>query len=1046
MILSNDKRNEALRLDEKRHVEEPFLKQLEDLGWTVIRLEQRQEPKQSYRENFGQVVLEPKLKEALLKINPFLRGEQIDEVVRRITDFPQKNLIENNRRVLHYLLENTTVSINHQTGAPSPTVRLIDFKNRENNSFIAISQFKVKVTGTEHHIIPDITLFLNGLPIVVIECKSPKVKEPTAEAIDQLLRYSQQRGEGPEGSAELFYYNQFVVASCRQQAKFGTITTHIEKHFFRWTDPYPMKLEELPNEGTAPNDQQRLVAGMCSKNNLLDLIQSYVIFSTDEKGRTIKVVGRYQQFRAVKLTIKRLLAGKNQRERSGIIWHTQGSGKSLTMMFMVREMRQCLELADWKVVFVTDRTQLQDQLSTTSISIGQTVKLADSIAKLKDLIRNDSPDLVMAMMQKFQERDLQEVFPELNPSPHILLMIDEAHRSQYQLLGANLDRAMPNAARVAYTGTPIDKTEKTFGDYIDKYTMRQSISDGTTLEIVYEGRTHNAEVADKPGMDKRFVDVFSDYNLAERLQILGFGSRDAYLEAEATIQAKAQDIVNHYVQFVFSGGFKAQVVSTSREAASRYKKFLDEALKAKIAELEKHNPLCINLDMLKALETAVVISGDHNDKPHIKAFTDEAYHRRSIRRFKLPFDAEEKEGEESYDGRVGIIIVNNMLLTGFDAPIEQVLYLDKVVTDHNLLQTIARVNRVGDENKEEGFVVDYVGIGHHIKRALAGYDEREQQEILDALKQTEDDINELIQANRELWDFLKKYGLKDFSDPDAFFDLFYDEDVRFEYILKFKRLTTAFNIVLPRKEALDYFKDYQSFCEINELAHRHFRDARLSMRGIPPKLRAITDEFLKSKGITQKIAPISILDSEFQKEVNVRKRSKTKAAEVEHAIRHFIDANIDEDPALFTSFAAELERILQEFKDNWDRIFDELEKLRQRILAKEKEQAYGLDRKKQMPIFRLVRAELFDNRDLAEDEIGLCVNLTQHVFNLISTEVRTVGFWNSIPAQNRLKGELQHLMLSEDFSKYPNMISKWRPLISRLMEWARENHRVITRQ
>ena len=217
------------------------------------------------------------------------------------------------------------------------------------------------------------------------------------------------------------------------------------------------------------------------------------------------------------------------------------------------------------------------------------------------------------------------------------------------------------------------------------------------------------------------------------------------------------------------------------------------------------------------------------------------------------------------------------------------------------------------------------------------------------------------------------------------------------------------------------------------------------MKGIPPKLRAITDDFLKSRCVTQKIAPISILDADFQKDVKARTRSKTKAAEVEHAIRHFIDLNLDEDPELFASFAAELERILQEFKNNWDRIYDQLEKLRQKILAKEKEQTYGLDRKKQMPIYRMLRSELFENRTLNEDEIAQAVDLTQNLFNQIVQEVRSAGFWSSTPAQNRLKAELQHLMLSERFSGYPNMLAKWRPLVSRLMEWARENHGTIIR-
>src|SRR5439155_9497706 len=469
------------------------------------------------------------------------------------------------------------------------------------------------------HIIPDIVLFLNGLPVVVIECKSPKVKEPIPEAIDQLLRYSEQRGAKGEGSATLFYYNQFLITTCRQEAKFGTITTHSEKYFYRWADPFPRTLNDLEHGSSSPNDQQRLVAGMLDRDNLLDIIRTFTLFSTNDKGEIIKVVGRYQQFRAVKLAIKRLLEGTTPRERSGIVWHTQGSGKSLTMMFMVREMYRHPSLSNWKVVFVTDRTQLEDQLAETSQSIGFSVKVADSIKRLKELLATDSSDLVMAMIHKFREVDLKETFPQLNGSPNILVMTDEAHRSQYSLLGANLDKGIPNSARIGYTGTPIDKTERVFGDYIDKYTMRQSIEDGVTLEIVYEGRTHNAEVPDQEGMDTAFQDVFSDYNIQQRLQILGYGSRDAYLEAKPTIEAKARDMVAHYVTHVFPNGYKAQVVATSREAAVRYKGFVDGALADTITELEKANPEQIDIARLKSLKTDVVISGSHNDELHLKA-------------------------------------------------------------------------------------------------------------------------------------------------------------------------------------------------------------------------------------------------------------------------------------------------------------------------------------------------------------------------------------------------------------------------------------------
>jgi len=1063
MILSNDNKyrgnlGSTLKLDEYNHVEKTFMQQLKELGWNkgenqVLELKMQDSPEKSFRTSFSDVILQPKLRQALKKINPFLTQPQIDETVRKISTFDKNSLIENNQFVLSKLLQNTTVSKNEQTGELSPTVRYIDFKNLENNILTAISQFKVSVTGTDHHIIPDIVLFVNGLPLVVIEAKSSKVKEPIPEAIDQLMRYSEQRGDTGEGNKELFFYNQFLITTCRTEAKFGTITTHIEKYFYRWTDPYPKDVNDLQHGKSSPNDQQRLVAGMLEPRNLLDIIQVFTVFKTDNKGKKIKIVGRYQQFRAVKLATKKLIEGKNPTERGGIIWHTQGSGKSLTMMFMVREMKLHAHLMPWKIIFVTDRTQLEEQLSETGNSIGFAIKTANFInpkipsngKSLKELLSNDNSDMVMAMIHKFQENDELhglELFPELNTSHQVLIMIDEAHRSQYSILGANLRRALPNATHIAYSGTPTDRTEQVYKDYIDKYTMRQSIKDGVTLEIVYEGFTHNAEVEDKKGMDKKFEDVFSDYDLTERLQILGFGSRDAYLDNINTIREKAKKMIDHYVEQIFSGGFKAQVVANSRIAAVRYKAAIDEALKKKIAELDENNIMNLKseqIELLKQLEAAVVISGSHNDAVEIKAYTNNQYHKRSIKRFKLPF-GEKDEEDNSINGNVGIVIVNNMLLTGFDAPIEQVLYLDRVIIAHNLLQAIARVNRVGPEGKDNGFVVDFVGVGHHLKRALDTYAKKELKEIIDCISDDEAELNELIKAHNDIWDFLKKQGLEDLTDSDAFFDIFYDEDIRFEYIELYKKLTSCFNTVLPRREALEFLHDWKAFTEINALANKHFRDGRFSMKGIPPKLRNIADEYLISKGIEQKVAPISIMADDFQKHVKTRKREKTKAAEVEHAIRHYLNINIDEDPELFASFAEALEEILKNFKGNWKAIYEELEKLREKIKNREKEETFGLDRKKQMPFFRIFKSELYENKDLSEDEIDQNVNLTQHVFNLVSREIRLAGFWDSTPAQAKLKAELQKLLLSPDFNKLPNIIIRKNELISRIMELAKTNH------
>lgn len=1085
------KPNTENRLDERNHVEKPLLSQLQGLGWEIIDLaDEKQAPADTFRETYTEVVMLPILREQITRINPWLEDDQTEDVIKQLTaSFPGTSLIENNRHLLHLLLENTSVSENRKTGEKSPTVRFIDFKNPENNRFIAVCQFKVRILGTEHHIIPDIVLFLNGIPVVVIECKSPRVKDAIPEAIDQMLRYSEQRGARGEGSAPLFYYNQFVIATCRQEAKFGTISTHTEKYFYRWADPYPRTLNDLEHGTGSPNDQQRLVAGMLDKENLLSLIRTFTLFSTNDAGQMIKIVGRYQQFRAVKLAVKRLLEGKNPRERSGIVWHTQGSGKSLTMMFMVREMYLHPELASWKIVFITDRTQLEDQLNETSGSIGFTVNVADSIKNLKRLLETDTSDLVMAMIHKFRETDLKETFPELNISPNILVMTDEAHRSQYKMLAANLDKAIPNAAKIGYTGTPIDKTEKVFGDYIDKYTMRQSIEDGVTLEIVYEGRTHNAEVTDQEAMDDAFADVFSDYNLNERLDIIGFGTRNAYLEAESTIRAKARDMVDHYLTHVYPNGYKAQVVATSREAAVRYKFYLDAAIAEKAAEYEQAHPNGIGqiitpvypngynaqggatlreatlryetpptaaisenlakynaanpneneLEQRKKLQTDVIISGSHNDLPHLKEYSDKSRHERSIKSFKMDFGGE----DEGITGDMAILIVNNMLITGFDAPIEQVMYLDKVIKDHNLLQAIARVNRIGGETKEKGFVVDYVGIGHHLKEAIGAYDEREQKEIIDAFSFPEEEIRNLEGSYAEIMNLLKNNGLTDLTDYDAVFDAFYNEDIRFEYMQAFRKFTRCLDLVYPSRKAIDYVNDYNALVMINHLAGKHFRDERLSMKGIPPKLRAITDTYLTSKGIQQKVQPVSILDEDFQKVVEGHSRKKTKAAEIEHAIRHHIDVELNDDPDLQASFAEALSQIFQDFRDNWDRIYEELEKLRERIINASKEETYGLHRKKQMPLFRSLKRELYDKKDVTEEEISVLVDLTQNIYLVVERELKLTGFWESIPARNRLKAEIQSTLLKPEYVKIPGMIQNWQPLVSRIMEIAEKNNDII---
>ena len=1006
-------------LDEEHYVENPFLAQLRRLGWRIYRqnkdnpedvkeilsFNSRGEPvygdSLKFRESFREVLLEDVLRESIKRINPWIEDDQISEVVMRITTPAANSMLEANREIHELLLESTSVSENRKTGERSPTVRYIDFQNPENNSFIAISQFKVNIPGTEKHIIPDIVLFVNGFPLVVVECKSPAIADPITEAIIQLMRYSNRRGV-KEGNEKLFWYNLFMVATSNQVAKYGTITSEYE-HFVEWKDPYPYTLSDISPDRSVTS-QQVLIQGMLTRENLLDILHTFTLFKEDPRGGIIKIVPRYQQFRAVKKIIRRIKEGRTPEERGGIVWHTQGSGKSITMMFTVRAMYHDPELRGFKIVFITDRKDLEKQLNETSRSVGFTVNLANSIEELKELLRTDTPDLVMGMIHKFQDRELKREFPVLNTSPNILIMIDEAHRTQYKLLGANLRRALPNATKIAFTGTPIEKTEKTFGDYIDKYSIRQAVEDGVTVEIVYEGRTHKAEISDEEAANVRFEDVFSMLDAEQKSKIMGRYTWRAYLEDEDVIRDKARDMIDHYVTHVFPNGFKAQVVAVSRLAAIRYKKALEDALKEKIEELKRNNPSRIDIDLLEKLKVGVVISGLPNDQPEYHPYTNTTEHEKIIKSFKLPFD---KTDDSGISGEVGILVVQSMLITGFDAPIEQVMYLDNVIKEHNLLQAIARVNRVY-KNKSCGFVVDYVGVLKHLREALAIYADEDIEEITQVVKDKARSIDELKFIHNLINDFFKNHEIGDWINKlDECIDLLVDEEVRNEFITLVRRFNRAMDAVLPDPEALKYINDLKILSFIKESARNRYRDDKLSIKDASRKIREIVEEYLISQGVDPKIPPTPLFSDEFIKGVKRKKSSRARAEELKYAIIEYIEKHYDEDPEFYERFSDRLKRILEEYKENWEYLASELEKLREAMKrGREAEETFGFDPRKEMPFFGLLKQEICGKKSfekLNKEEIGLLVNLTRDVIEIIRREIQVVDFWENYTKQKRLK-------------------------------------------
>jgi type I restriction enzyme R subunit len=619
-------------------------------------------------------------------------------------------------------------------------------------------------------------------------------------------------------------------------------------------------------------------------------------------------------------------------------------------------------------------------------------------------------------------------------------MIDEAHRTQYKLLGANLRKALPNSIKIAFTGTPIEKTELTFGEYIDKYGIRQSVNDGVTVEIVYEGRAHSAELSNEKAANAKFEEVFKYVDNEERRLILGRYTWQAYLEAEEVIKDKAKDMIEHYIKHVFPNKFKAQVVAVSRLAAVRYKKALEEALKEKIEELEKSNPDKVDLDTLKKLKVAVIISSSENDDPSIykKEYTDKHEQDKNIKSFKMPFD---KVDESGISGDVGFIVVNEMLITGFDAPIEQVMYLDNVIRDHNLLQAIARVNRVY-KNKSCGFVVDYVGVLNNLKESLAIYADEDIEEISQVVVNISKSKDELKYTHSQIEEFFRKYGIKSWRENiEECIDLLVDEEIRNEFIALVRRFNRAMDKVLPEPEALKYLEDLKIISFIKESARNRYRDEKLSIRDASNKIREIVDEYLISKGINPKIPPLPLLSDEFISKVKNEKSPKAIAEELKYAIKEHIEKHFEEDPEFYERFSDELNRVLEEYKERWELLVQELEKIRNAIKrGREAEKTFGFDPRTEMPFFGLLKQMIFGKEipidQLKEDDINLLVGLTQDVIEIIKNEIKLVDFWENYTKQKRLKSHIISKILVPKSKEKHLIFEKRNEIAQRLLELA----------
>ena len=1062
------------------------------LGWEHIKANHLAAiPEQ--RDDYHEVLLIPRLQRQLREINlddngqPWLDERRINQAISQLQNLGPGKLMEKNETLTKLLL--TGVKVEGLTGKQI-TINLIDFDHPERNDFLAISQFRIDppgVKGPKGHYRPDIILFVNGIPLVVIECKAPGA-DMLKSGIQDLLKYSNQRHSLlPEGIERLFHYNQLMISCTSGRAVVGTVGSQ-PKHYLEWKDTSPFdsnfiaqvlditnptlpeeelissasnyllpessptkegetlaavksgeKLEDLIDPSKL-NRRQQLIAGMLHPTNLLDILRHYILFTT-KHNRRIKIVPRYQQFRGVSKAVDRLLHGKtktqhgSEDQRGGIIWHYQGSGKSLDMVFILRKLRTIPQLQQFKAVIVTDRTDLEEQLQQTATLSGQTLQVATSIKDLAKKLRQTGPGIVFGMVQKFNKinqlkeyADIEELNNALNPSENILLLIDEAHRSHNKTLHAYLSAALPNCAKIGFTGTPIisaqkKKTTEIFANdensYIDIYSIRDSQKDKVTVPIFYEGLETMGAVKGANTLDQLFEVLFQDYTAEERAAIKSkYAGKKNVLNAKELMKDKARHILRHYVTRIMQSKFKAQVAASDRQACVLYQQYLTAAKDELIQELESNAVILQSLklesappeyrtlvqaypylDTIKRLEFAAIISANSKQDPQAwKQWTDENNHTIYKNRFWKNLDE---------DG-LAFLIVNNKLLVGFDAPLEQVLYVDRSLVEHDLLQAIARTNRTA-EGKDYGLIVDYYGID--IAAAMSVYD---QEDVDGAWFDIQEELPKLDEAHHRVMNFWQERNLNIYDDKEACVNILnHDERSRAEFYQLLREFLQAMDAFLPRPQALRYLKDAKKLGELKKLVDDIFRDER--PEDAKEKVQALIDQHIQSQGINLKVSPVNILDLDFEQRVQQRHSIETRAAEMEHAIRYHIRTHLDDDPVYYRNLSDKLEEILQRLGADWNAIATEFLNLAQKVRAEQTEVSENQPSARIRPFFNA----LIDTLESSTPEIATQLQIfTTELVDFIYNQSYVIGFWNDLVARENL---CKNIWLKlEDLNVFPD--------------------------
>ena len=1045
----------------------PALILLQNMGYIYLT------PEETLKERHGKkskVILEGILEAQLRKINHInFKGKKyefsdsnIKNAIEALKDYHYEGLINTNEKIYDLLCLGKSFEQNMDGDKKSFNLKYIDWKNIKNNIFHVTAEFEVSRTGSNETRRPDIVLFVNGIPLSVIECKRPDIKEPLAQAISQNIR-NQKDNEIPG----LFVYSQILMALTKNEGKYATTGTKA-KFWSLWreekineteileiintplTEEQRKKLFSPPfactyfdRAGISPNllikeskarygkeiseiespedknllelikkslseqgeitvtEQDRLIYSLLKPDRFIELIYNFILYDCG-----VKKIARYQQYFAVKNTLERVTEiNKEGKRQGGVIWHTQGSGKYLTMVMMAKALSLEPSISDPRIILVTDRVDLDDQIYKTFHQCGkdpvQATSGEDLVSKIKE-----KKEIITTIIDKFETAGKKRKFKDT--SHNIFVLVDESHRSQYGVANATMGNVLPEACYIGFTGTPLMKKDKNtarkFGGIIDTYTIDRALKDKAVVPLLYEGR-HVVQEADQISIDSWFKKISKNLTEKQKTDLKRkFSTADRLNEAEQKIASAAYDISEHFKKTWKNTSFKGQLTAPSKIAALKYKKYLDD---------------------FGDISSEILISGPDTREGHEDVFEETKSEVQIFWKNMMNKYGNEKNYNKQVinsfknDDYPEIIIVVDKLLTGFDAPRNVVLYITRNLRDHKLLQAIARVNRLYD-NKEFGYIIDYYGLLGDLDKALADYtslEDFDNEDIEGLLKNITEEINTLPQKHSDLREIFKE--IKNKSDEEAYERLLSDEVLRDNFYERLTDYAKTLSVAMssgkyleetPEEKINNYKKDLRFFLSLRKSVKRRYSD-EIDYRDYEPKIRKLIDTYIPSNEILQITEPVNIFETEkFQAQVEECKTIASQADTIAYRTEKTIEEKLEEEPVFYTRFSKLLKDTIENFKNRRisekeyletvkgimvsvrDRTGDEIpDKLKHRLIAKA---FYGivletLNKTNNIP----------DIKDISAD--------TAIAIDDIIQQNKIVDWVNNTDTQNKMRNEIE---------------------------------------